>query len=312
MEIKANYLLVGISCLVLLFAGAVLVLWLANTQFTTRSDTYDIVFDGSVDGLIPGADVRFNGVKIGEVTGLDIDPGDPDRVIVKARMRANAPVRKDSQATLAQAGFTGNSYVQISPGADGSPLLRSVTGFGRTPTLMGQRNRFANLQEGGGEAISLAIEVLSRANRALSDQNIASITGALSDVHGFAGALNAHRSVVADAQKAVRDADVAVMQFQALEQTGRGLLDGDGRRAVKNLADASQEAAGVAQELRGLVTHVDGPASDFATNGLPQITAAAVDLQKTSETLDRLLKEVEANPRDFINKPTSPQLKVKP
>jgi phospholipid/cholesterol/gamma-HCH transport system substrate-binding protein len=312
MEIKANYLLVGLSCIILLLVGAVSALWLANVRFAGHSDPYNIVFDGAVDGLIPGADVRFDGVKVGEVTGLDIDPTNTGRVIVRTTVRSDAPVRRDSVATLESAGFTGNSYIQISPGPPGSPLLRAGVGFGRTPTLVGRSDRIANLYQGGAKAISLAIDVLSHADRALSDQNVDAITASLADVHGFAGALNEHRAVVADADKAVRDADTAMLQFQGIERTGQSLLDGDGRRVLKNLAAASLEAKGAAQELHGLASRVSGPAGDFATNGLPQITAAAVDLQKTSETLDRLLKEVEANPREFINKPASPQLEVHP
>lgn len=311
MELRANYLLVGLSCLLLLFAGAICALWLANVQFSARSDVYNVLFEGPVQGLIPGADVRFNGVKIGEVAHLSIDRTNTNRVIVQARVNSDAPIKLDSHASLEPQGLTGDSYIQVSAGTEGSPLLKSTVRPGQTPVLHAQPSAFANLYQGGGEAISLAIEALTRVNKVLSDQNISSINGTLSDVHGVADSFYAHRTIVSDAQNALRDADKAMTQLQTVERSGQGLLDTDGRRAVSNLADAATEVGGAAHELRDFATRLDRPTSDFAANGLPQIAAAAVDLQRTSETLTRMLKEIEANPRDFINKPSPPELDVK-
>lgn len=312
MEREANYLLVGASCLVLLFAVTVCVLWLSNAQLSSSRDTYDVLFTGPVQGLVAGSDVRFNGVKIGEVESLSIDRANTNQVIVKTHVTSDAPIKQDSYAMLEPQGLTGDSYVQITAGSPSAGLLKTATRPGQVPTVLSRRTGSGNLMSDSDVAVTQASEVLTRANRVLSDRNIGSIDQTLTDVRAVADEMSAHRTVFADVQKTVRDADSAILQAQVIERSGQTLLDGDGKRAVKNLADATEQAKAGVQELRGLMSKLQGPTVNFATNGLPQITATAIELQNTSRTLNRFIKEIQANPREFLNKPMRPELEVKP
>ncbi|MCK5912104.1 MAG: MCE family protein, partial [Caulobacter sp.] len=57
---------------------------------------------------------------------------------------------------------------------------------------------------------------------------------------------------------------------------------------------------------------LEGPTSDFANTGLPQLSAAIVTLQSAAESLDRLVGEVEQNPRGAIGKAPAKEMEVKP
>ena len=61
-----------------------------------------------------------------------------------------------------------------------------------------------------------------------------------------------------------------------------------------------------------MVAKLEGPTSDFATTGLPQITAATVQLQQTAEALERLADELQTNPRGAVGKPPAKEIEVKP
>ena len=61
-----------------------------------------------------------------------------------------------------------------------------------------------------------------------------------------------------------------------------------------------------------MIGKLKGPTSDFATTGLPQLTSAIAQLQVSLHDLDRLVDEVERDPRAFINKPQAKQIEVKP
>ena len=61
-----------------------------------------------------------------------------------------------------------------------------------------------------------------------------------------------------------------------------------------------------------MVAKLEGPTSEFATNGLPQITDAVVSLQTSAASLERLASEIEANPRGLIGKPPATLKEVKP
>ena len=313
MEKTANYFLVGLSCVVLFFAATVFVVWLAKVQFSNDYVDYDVRFQGPVRGLSQGGEVRFNGIKVGDITKIRLDPKDPGYVLARTRLTSDVPIKTDSYATLEPQGFTGETYVQITSGGAASPLLKETASFGQTPVLASRKsNSLDNLLESGGTVMSRADQALDQVNRVLSPTNVAAIGGILSDTHAITGELRAHKSMIVDAQKAVQDADVAMVRLQVLEASGKGLLDGDARRTIVNAGEAAAELKATAHELRGMISGLDGPTRNFAVNGLPRATAALLEIQTTSETLNRLMKEVQADPRAFITKTPARQVTLKP
>ena len=116
MEREANYGLIGGLTLVLLGAAFAFVLWLGQSQFTSDFDEYRVVFDGPVRGLNQGSEVQFNGIPVGEVTSIQLDPDNPNLVVTEIRVREDTPVRSDSTATTESEGITGGKHIQIGAG----------------------------------------------------------------------------------------------------------------------------------------------------------------------------------------------------
>jgi phospholipid/cholesterol/gamma-HCH transport system substrate-binding protein len=311
MEKNANYALVGLSSLILFIGLVIFVVWLARLRINAEYDLYDILFQGPINGLNQGGEVRFNGIKVGEVTKIALDRTNPTRVIARARVTSDVPIRTDSYATLEPQGITGLNYVQITAGSSNRPLLKTTVPSGTIPILRSQRSQLADLLQGGGTVLTRTIEALDRVNRVLSDQNIKTFSTALSDTQAVTAELKKRKDIIADAQQALKDFDVAVQHVTALSQTGQNLLDTDGKRSLKNIADAAQEAQATAKELRGMIDKLNGPTSDFATNGLPQITATVVQLRSAAEALERLVDEVESSPTGALSKAPAEDVKVK-
>jgi phospholipid/cholesterol/gamma-HCH transport system substrate-binding protein len=180
------------------------------------------------------------------------------------------------------------------------------------PILKSQRSALADLLEGGGTVLTRTIEALDRVNRVLSDQNVKTFSAALSDTQAVTAELRERKAILADAQKAIQDIDAASQQVTALTQSGRQIVDTDGRRGVKNIADAAQEAKETAHDARVLMAKLQGPASEFATTGLPQITAAVIQLQSATEALERLVNEIQRSPTGALGKGAADEIKVKP
>src|SRR6059058_4849876 len=107
MEKHANYALVGLSTLILLVGLLIFAVWLARFQFARENDLYDIVFQGPVRGISQVGEVHFNGIKVGEITKIALDRTNPTRVISRARVTSDVPIRVDSFATLEPQGITG-------------------------------------------------------------------------------------------------------------------------------------------------------------------------------------------------------------
>jgi phospholipid/cholesterol/gamma-HCH transport system substrate-binding protein len=312
MEKNANYALVGLSTLVLFVGLVIFVVWLARLRINAEYDLYDILFQGPINGLSQGGEVRFNGIKVGEVTKIALDRTNPSRVIARARVTSDVPIRADSYATLEPLGITGVNYVQITAGTATKPLLKDTVPHGTIPILRSQRSALSDLLQGGGTVLTRTIEALDRVNRVLSDQNIKTFSTALSDTQAVTEELRTHRQVIGDAQKALQDIDVATQKITDLASTSQNMLDTDGRRSLKNIADAAQEAKQTAAQAHALMDKLQGPTTDFANNGLPQITAALIQMRTAAQALQRLVDEIEASPQGTLAKPPSEDLKVKP
>lgn len=319
MERNANYALVGLSTLILTVALVVFVVWLARLRINAEYDLYDIVFQGPVRGLNEGGEVHFNGIKVGEVSEIALDKFNPRNVIARVRVTEDVPIRVDSYATLEPQGITGLNYVQITAGTGTRPLLKDADkprcermGLGRDciPIIRSQRSAISDLLEGGGTVLTRTIEALDRVNRVLSDQNIKTFSASLSDAQAVTAELRERKAIIADAQAAVQRIEEATTEIAALSRATREVVDGDGRRAIKNLADAAEEGRAAAKDAREMLGRLQGPTTEFATNGLPQVTAAVIQLQTTAESLERLVNEVQSNPTGALGKGKAEEVKV--
>jgi phospholipid/cholesterol/gamma-HCH transport system substrate-binding protein len=311
---------VGLSTLILTMAAIVFIVWLARLNVTHNNALYDIVFEGPVRGLNEGGEVHFNGIKVGEVAKIALDKTNPRNVIARVRVSEDVPIRVDSLGTLEPQGITGLNYIQISAGTPSKPLLKDYTeahctrGIGREciPILHSQRSTISDLLAGGGTIVTRTIEALDRMNRVLSDQNIKTFSAALSDAQAVTAELRERKAIIADAQKAIQDIDTAVQNVNGLTGDARQMVNGDGRRAAKNLADAADEAKQAAADARAMIAKLQAPTTDFANNGLPQVTAAVIELQNAAESLERLVDEIQQNGAGAVTKPKAEELKVKP
>jgi phospholipid/cholesterol/gamma-HCH transport system substrate-binding protein len=82
-----------------------------------KGEVYYINFKGtSVNGLNNGSDVKYQGVKIGIVKDIEVNPTDLDSILVYVRIQPKFPVMDDMRAALVYAGITGLRFVEISGG----------------------------------------------------------------------------------------------------------------------------------------------------------------------------------------------------
>ena len=312
MERNANYALVGFASLVLFVGLAAFVLWLAQVRFARDYDLYDIVFDGPVRGISQGGEVHFNGIKVGDVQRIALDPENPSRVIGRIKVTSDVPIKTDSFATLEPQGVTGVNYIQITAGTKARPLLKDVTPRGQVPVIRSQKSTLSDLIEGGGTVLQRSIEALDRVNRVLSDQNIQQVTGMLGDLHTVTTELKDRKEIIANANDALKQVNETLKRTDRLVDSANKLVDGDGKRALGNLADAAQSLKETSQKAQSLLGKLEGPTTDFATNGLPQLSSAIGSLQTATESLNRVLDEAERSPGALISKPPAKEIEVKP
>ena len=123
METRANYILIGAFTLAVIVGVFGFVYWFQNIGGTGERAFYRVVFDGSVSGLRTGASVLFNGIRVGEVTGLSLDPKRPKQVVTRISVDKSVAIRADTEIGLEFQGLTGISALSLKGGDPNKPPL---------------------------------------------------------------------------------------------------------------------------------------------------------------------------------------------
>lgn len=129
MEIRARYTLMGLFTLAVIAAAFTFVYWLNHAGGLSQRTVYKARFENTVSGLLQGSAVLFNGIRVGEVTDLALDTGNPRQVIATLSVAPGTPIRSDTKIGIDFQGLMGSPVVALSGGdAAAAPLLTSQGG----------------------------------------------------------------------------------------------------------------------------------------------------------------------------------------
>ncbi len=128
METRARYIVVGLFALAVIAAGFGFVYWMNAGGGLAKRAVYRVRFDGPAAGLQTGAAVQFNGIRVGEVTGLQLDPDDPRGVMATIAVAKGTPLRADTKVGVDFRGLMGSPAISLKGGGAQSPLLSASPG----------------------------------------------------------------------------------------------------------------------------------------------------------------------------------------
>lgn len=113
---KRNMLETILGAVVLLVAGFFVVTAYQGGEVEVEDGyTVSAKFD-NITGISVGSDVRIGGIKVGVVTGLDLDE---ETYLAQANfnIRHTTKLPEDSTASVVSSGLLGGKFVQLAPGA---------------------------------------------------------------------------------------------------------------------------------------------------------------------------------------------------
>ena len=162
METRAPFVVVGAFVLAAIAAIFGFVYWLHNTGGLGPRAIYHLQFDGSVPGLLVGAAVLFNGIRVGEVTNLDLAADNPRRVNATISVATTTPVRSDTKVGLEFQGLTGVPVIAL----EGGKLL---AGSGEVPVLVAEPGAGQGMTQAARDALRKVDSVLSENSEPLKN-----------------------------------------------------------------------------------------------------------------------------------------------
>lgn len=295
METRANYTIIGAFTLAVIAAAFVFVYWFAGPQDSNTRKIFEILFQGSVSGLRQGNAVLFNGIPVGQVTELALVPGSPDQVLVRIGVRNDVPILSDAKAGLESQGITGIVAVSvrggsakappIPPGPNGIPRIEADGGTGMSGLIQ--------TAQGVAARINVILDAVDPKQVAEIISNVEKFSQAVSDRSQDIGTLikNAN-DVMAQLNDLAKKVDVVVVNLQHASGDKDGLL--------AQATDAATSVRKLAENLDQRTALLTTELSKFTGPGLRQYEALAVDGRRTLSEIERVFKNLERNPRQFI------------
>jgi phospholipid/cholesterol/gamma-HCH transport system substrate-binding protein len=268
METRANYVLIGLFTLAVIVGAFGFVYWFNTIGGSGERATYRIVLDGSVSGLRTGASVLFNGIRVGEVTELKLDPAQPRAVVAMVALEKSVRVRADTAVSLEYQGVTGTASIALRGGSDASPLVS-----GDPPTL--------KVDAAGAQDVTQAArEAMRRIDQLVAD-NETVLKGALKNIEAFSQVLatNSQRidSILAGAE---------------------GLLGGANRPG--DIAEAARAIKTAAENLDARTAEISTGLARFSNSGLREWERLATDGRHTLVEVDKMVKGIDRNPSRLL------------
>jgi phospholipid/cholesterol/gamma-HCH transport system substrate-binding protein len=283
METKANYVMIGAATV----AGAILIMlfamWMSTGDLRRGYNEYDIVFADPVRGLTDGGEVRFNGIKVGEVQDLRIDPDNTNRVIARVRVSADVPVKEDSVAQLEPIGLTGVTLIQLSPGSPTAELLRAGVFGGPPPRLEGRGSQVDALLARSEDIALRASEAMAAVRDLLTDENIQRVTRIVRNLETVSTQLADTNSVITQSGAAARDISALARQMQS------------------DLA-----------ELDSVISQVNQAAAVAGGETLPELALAAEEIRRAAQSINRVAANLEDNPSVLTPQSPRPTVELRP
>ena len=272
METRASYIVTGAFTLAIITGVFGFLYWVQNgAGGGGERSVYRVVFAGSVSGLRTGAAVLFDGMRVGEVTRLALDPADPRRVEALIAIERTTPVRADTKVALAFQGLTGLANVALAGGAPEAAAI--VAPAGGMPTIYADASAGADLTQAARSMLGRVEGMIAENEEAMraSMRNVETVTATL--------AKNSQRL----------DAVAAGLELL----TGSGDKKGD-------LGEAAAAIRKLAENLDKRTDEISVGLVRFSNSGLKEYEAFAVEGRRTLLELHKAIKNINDHPSQLI------------
>ncbi len=282
METRANYVLVGLFTIGVLIASFLFVYWTANVSNQDSRVELIVRIEGSVNGLSVGSQVLFNGLRVGDVRNLRIDPNDPRTVIASTRVDATTPITTSTRATIGFAGLTGQAFIELAGGsANERNIIQYAQEQGAVPVIRADPSDVTDILATAKDIADRANNILGQFEAVVNDigpavrTTAANITSTSENVRVFTQTLADNSGQLnAFLQSAGRLADAATVVAQELPSTVRavrGIAEAidpaDVRATLDNVAAVSQTVRDQSGAVAGIVDSVRSAAASIGRVG---------------------------------------------
>jgi phospholipid/cholesterol/gamma-HCH transport system substrate-binding protein len=302
METRANYAAVGAFVLAMVVLAIGAVIWLAGGQINAPQAHYRIYFSGLVSGLREGAAVEYNGVPVGKVEEVRIDPDNVALVRTTITTDPMLVIKRDAVATLQSNLLSGVSFIQISGGTQDAPPLKPE-GNERYPVIRSVPSTLASVAASGPELIDKLNATVDRFSTLLDEKNRQALSESLESLRAFTAGLAQRNDDLAELAGNANAATAAASKLLvSIERSYTG-SDGIGTRLTTAITDFDKVARNLLdtnKQLQGALSDVQPGLRSFSQRTLTDVGNLIAETRQLVASANRVVTTVERDPMSLL------------
>lgn len=214
-----------------------------------------------VNGLVPGNNVRFQGINVGTVKSVEMGNDSTIHIMLYIQKKMQQFIRKNAITTINTDGLMGNKIIHILPQVgEADPVEEGDILFSKPPIDTGEMLEKLGVT---GEYLEITLH------------NLAEVSDKLNKSQGL-WALLSDDQLPDDIKNAIREFRVAGSNAADLAKAGKNLMEslesGDGivkhaftdsimaenlSESIENILKTSAEAASMMEEIKKMVTDIE-------------------------------------------------------
>jgi phospholipid/cholesterol/gamma-HCH transport system substrate-binding protein len=280
---------------VVVVVAVLFALWLGKASLSKQHHYYDIVFTEAVTGLSTGSPVQYNGIQVGQVSQLKLDPKDPRKVLARIQVAADTPIKTDTRAKLGLLGLTGVAFIQLSGGAPDSALLMP-TPDNPVPQIKSENSALSQLLASGSDVVTNLNGILDRLGQVVSQSNVDRITSTLKNIDQTTSTLAAERD---DLRKLIHEASEASVKLNQTLAGANKLVNGPALQTMERAQAAMTSLQQTTKTLNDLLVE-NKDSLQSGLRGVDQIGPTLRQLRATLRDIQQVTDQLQANPAAYL------------
>jgi phospholipid/cholesterol/gamma-HCH transport system substrate-binding protein len=302
METRAHYVAVGAFVLAMVFLAFVGVVYLGGAQLTTQLTHYDIYFKGAVSGLSKGAVVQYNGIPVGKVFDVEIDPNNVEQIRVTVEIDKSVVIKEDAKASVETNILSGVSFILITKGTNAAQVLTAKPDE-RYPVIKVRRSALASLSARAPELLDQLSRIGDDLDELLDEHNRLAVRNILDNVNKVTGDIAAHdqdfTALLANAKTAFGSAGKFVDDLDQSFTAPNGIRD----RLSTALVAFTKTANGIdeaSRQIRVTARDLDTALQDVNSHTLHEADDLLHEARQFVAGLTRIGEQIERDPSRLL------------
>ena len=291
-KIGAFMLLCGV--MICVFLGYVLSRFL-NKEF----DNYYTVFSESVIGLYKDAQVKLNGIDVGNVTEIAIDSSNLNQVIVRFRVNKGTPIKLGTRAGMTHGiSLTGEKQIVLSGGRFDEP---DVAEGGYVPA---EKTAFDEMANKATDIIAHIDSLLTNINKIFSSENAENISSAIKNFEGASRNLNnmtqnLNKPInnISNAAASMRNVLAEIEEAKIAAKTSENMDLVKEKIAAIDTKSMNENITQTLESINQLSKRLD----QMVYKNQDQVGDAVVELNAVLENLEEFSQKIKNNPSVLIH-----------